>query len=112
MWVIAFWLSALLVGALSITPVDNLPKQAFDVWDKAQHAFGFLGLTVLGLVAHPRHRPQLVAGLLLYGVCIELAQSVSGWRQGDVADWLADAIGIVAGTLLFRPWRTTTGDAQ
>jgi VanZ family protein len=113
---LAFWLVALSIGTLSLMPVQHLPSQVFDIWDKAQHAAGFAVLALLGRLAYPRHPIGLVLGLLGYGAGIELAQSATGWRYGDAQDWLADAIGVLAGWALTAMWsripRRTDTDAQ
>lgn len=96
------WLACAAVGVLSLSPVDRLPPQIFDIWDKAQHAAGFATLTLLGYLSYPKKQRNLIVALLGYGVVIELAQSATGWRQGDVRDWLADAFGVMATVLLFR----------
>lgn len=89
----AFWAGVLITILLSLVPVALLP-QAFNWWDKAQHALGFAVITGLGLLAYPKARGWLPWGLLLLGGCIELAQAASGWRHGDWLDLLADAVGI------------------
>lgn len=90
-------LALLGVVVLSLTPVEHLPPQVFDLWDKAQHAFGFAVLAVLGVLAYPRRPVGWVLGLLALGAGIEVAQSLTGWRYGDMADWVADAAGVVVG---------------
>ncbi len=97
---VAFWLLLAAVTVLSLSPVQYLPPQAFSLWDKAQHALAFLGLGLLGLLAYPGQLLRLALGLLSFGGAIELAQAATGWRQGDWADWLADAIGLGAGLVL------------
>lgn len=89
-----FWACVLATIFLSLVPVELLP-QAFNWWDKAQHALGFAVLTALGLLAYPKARWRLPCGLLLLGAFIELAQAASGWRRGDWLDLLADAVGIL-----------------
>jgi VanZ family protein len=89
-----FWILCGVVVVLSLLPADQLPPATLDVWDKAQHALGFALLTTAGLMAYPRPSARLAGGLLLLGAGIELAQSLTTWRQGDGWDWLADAIGI------------------
>lgn len=96
LWQLAFWLATGTVFALSVTPVDQLPPQWFDWWDKAQHALGFAILSVLGLLAYPFRASRLTVRLLAFGVLIECAQAAMGWRHGDVLDWIADAVGVVA----------------
>lgn len=94
-----FWLSVALLTVASIVPVTLLPPQSVDVWDKAQHAFGFAWLAFLGLLSYP-HRPTVVAvSLLAHGGAIELAQAATGWRYGEWLDLTADGVGILLGTL-------------
>jgi VanZ family protein len=70
------------------------------MWDKAQHAGGFMLLTLLGGLAYPRPQARVLFGLLGYGALIEMAQAATGWRNGDLLDLLADAIGIGLGSLI------------
>jgi VanZ family protein len=94
-----FFLSVVVLTVASIVPVNMLPSQSADVWDKAQHAFGFAWLAFLGLLSYPR-RPAVVAvSLLAYGGAIELAQAATGWRYGEWLDLTADGVGILLGTL-------------
>mgnify|MGYP006157421105 CR=1 FL=1 len=87
----------------------------------AQHALGFAGLTFLGVLAYARWPLRVLAGLALLGLCIEVAQSLTGWRHGDGWDWLADLVGLKAywgkwdaanlrvmlpGALILRPLRS------
>ena len=97
---LGFWGCTVAVVVLSLTPVAHLPPQVFDVWDKAQHAFGFAVLAVLGLLAYPAHTRAVLVGLLVLGAAIEWAQSATGWRYGDVLDWLADAVGVGLGAIV------------
>ncbi|WP_201739335.1 VanZ family protein [Tepidimonas charontis] len=93
-----FWGLALAVTALSLTPVQYLPPPVFDVWDKAQHAAAFTLLTVAGRWAYPAFgRPASSVALLLHGAATEAAQAATGWRHGELADWVADAVGIAIG---------------
>ena len=103
-WKSAFWVLALATLCLSLMPTERLPP-ALNFWDKAQHALGFAGLTLLGLPAFPCQARQLLLGLVLYGAGIEVAQHLTGWRYGDPADWLADCLGIGLGWLLWRAWQ-------
>ena len=97
----AFWALATAITVLSLTPVEHLPPQVFDWWDKAQHALGFALLAITARLAYPAApRNLLWVGLLLQGAAIELAQAASGWRHGDVADWIADAVGVGIGWIL------------
>ncbi len=91
-----------LVLALWPSP-EQLPLQTG--WDKADHvaAFAFLGL--LGLLAWPGDPARVLAGLLLYGVLIEVLQSFTPSRQADWHDVVADAVGSALAMLLLTTWR-------
>ncbi|MGI9216689.1 MAG: VanZ family protein [Hydrogenophaga sp.] len=100
-----FWLALLVLTTLSLMPTGMLPPQVFSLWDKAQHAIGFGGLTLLGLLAFPNRRMLLPLLLLAHGGLIEVAQAATGWRHGEWLDLLADAVGIAVVTAW---WWTTT----
>lgn len=102
-WKLAFVLSFLLITIGSLLPAQRLPDLAFDIWDKAQHATGFGWLMLCGLMAH-RWRDggcRLAVALAAWGAVIELLQAWSGWRRGDLADFLADLVGI---TVVLLAW--------
>ena len=107
-WRLAFWAAVAGVSVGSLTPATYLPPQGFDIWDKAQHALAFVFLGGLSLLAFSQRTLRVLAGLLVYGGLIELAQAATGWRVGDWADWLADVIGVSAvylGWILWKPAR-------
>jgi VanZ family protein len=91
---LVFWGTLAGVVVLSLTPLDYLPPQVFNIWDKAQHAFAFLVLGVLGLWSYPGRDNGLLAGLIVLGGAIELAQAATGWRYGEWADLFADGVGV------------------
>jgi hypothetical protein len=93
----------------SLTPTPYLPPEAFDLWDKAQHAVAFAVMAGLGWLSYPASARNVALGLLAYGVLIEVVQSLTGWRVGDWQDWLADSIGLVVvylGGILWKPLRS------
>lgn len=71
-----------------------MPPEAFDIWDKAQHAVAFAVMAGLGLLSYPYTGRKVALGLVAYGALIEVVQSLTGWRVGDWQDWLADCIGL------------------
>jgi VanZ family protein len=95
-----FWALALCVAVLSLMPTNYLPALAFSLWDKAQHALAFTALASLGLLAYPRQPWRVAIALLAFGGAIELAQAATGWRYGEWSDWLADTVGLAAGSAL------------
>ncbi len=99
LWKALFWTLLLATLWLSLVPVEQVPA-AFSFRDKAQHALGFAGLALLGLMAYPKRILTVLFGLMLFGAAIELAQWLTGWRQGDWQDWLADGVGLILGTVI------------
>nr|WP_315465783.1 VanZ family protein [uncultured Rhodoferax sp.] len=93
---------------MSLLPGEQIPRSIV-FWDKSQHALGFAALTVLGLMAYTSAVPRVLVGLLLFGAGIECAQTLTGWRQGDWMDWLADAFGIALGTGAMVMWTRMRG---
>lgn len=101
-WVrVLFWASVLGVYVMSLLPADRLPPLVFDWWDKAQHALGFAWLALWSRLAYPRWPRGALLGLLALGALIEVAQAATGWRYGDAADWVADAVGVFTIWCLF-----------
>jgi VanZ family protein len=94
----------------AIFVLTHLPKMpgvrpAIPHLDKAVHAGLFFGLTVLGgLAMGLRGRPDRVRAVLLWAVVYAVYGAVDEWLQGfvrrdpDVLDWLADLVGITAGS--------------
>ena len=97
----AFWLSFAAVLVLTQVPSNTLPAVLFDWWDKAQHALAFATLFLLGRLGYPPEKTfRLLAGLALFGAVIEVLQALTGWRTGDVEDWVADVAGLAIGWTL------------
>ena len=97
-----FFLGLALVTILSLIPSASVP-QALQFWDKAQHASGYVALSVTGCLAFPRRVMLVSTGLLAHGAAIEIMQAtLTTTRCGDVFDWLADGIGILAGFVIYR----------
>jgi VanZ family protein len=97
-----FFLGLALVTIMSLIPSTSVP-QAFQFWDKAQHALGYAALSVTGCRAFPQRVMPVVVGLLAHGAAIEIMQAtLTTTRFGDVFDWLADGIGILAGLGIYH----------
>ena len=98
-----FWLPLTLVAVLaiatvSLTPLPELPLPDLQGEDKLGHLLAYAGLTVPSAVARPARWPLWIAGFLVFGAAIELAQPYAN-RHGELRDWLANATGIALGFL-------------
>jgi VanZ family protein len=93
---------AAVVGALALAlwPLDS-PPPLHTGWDKTDHLFGFVVLGLLGQAGWPRKRGWVLAGLLAFGVLIELLQGLTGYRFADSRDVLADWLGVGLAALLW-----------
>lgn len=86
------------VAWTSLLPPDDLPS-SFGLSDKVMHLVGYL---VLGVLAVLSGLPRLwaVASVVAFGLLLELAQGVLGYRSFEWADLGADALGAVAGVVV------------
>ena len=92
-----------LVGAivwLSLTP--RPPQIDVDQGDKLGHllAYGGLMYWFALLYVATRIRALYAAGFIAMGIAIELVQGWTGYRSFEVADMVADALGVFAGWAL------------
>ena len=102
---VLFFSALLSVTVLALLPVEMLSSPVFKWWDKAQHSLAFAVLSLLGFAAFPARLRQVAAGLVLYGVALELAQLAVGWRFGEWQDVVADATGVGAAWVFRSLWR-------
>ncbi len=70
--------------------------------DKWLHLIAYLGLGLLGFLAWPKHSLTVCMVLLAHGALVEVAQSMTTHRMGDIWDWLADAAGVLLALLIYR----------
>ena len=97
-------------SAMAFIPIADIPN-VFNIWDKVQHALAFAMLTIAGTLAYPKRVKLVCAGLMLYGMGIEVVQSnFTTTRFGEVSDLLADVVGIAAGWAIYLLVRKVTKD--
>jgi VanZ family protein len=101
-WWSVGWAMVLYIAISCLEPPRYVPN--LHLWDKAEHALAFFGMSVWfgGLVRRTRY-PVIAFLMLLFGGGIEIAQGAMRLgRDEDVMDWIADAVGIaVALTVLY-----------
>jgi VanZ family protein len=99
LWRAAFGLAVAAILLLALWP-SGAGHDWFPQADKLRHAMAFMALWALGRRARLRPTWALAAGLLAFGIGIELLQALTPYRESSVADVLADVLGIAAGRWL------------
>jgi VanZ family protein len=88
--------AALILSYMALAPTRDVPGADL-VWDKAEHASAWTVLTLAGLVLSTRRRWAIGLFAAAFGAVIEVLQAVMPFgRDGNLADWIADLIGIAA----------------
>ncbi len=94
------WAMVLFIAVSCLEPARYVPD--VHLWDKAEHALAFFGMSVWfgGLVRRARY-PLVALAMLLFGGGIEIAQGLMGWgRDADILDFVADGVGITVAMIL------------
>lgn len=100
LWWAIGWGIVLFIAVSCLEPAKYVLE--LHLWDKAEHALAFCGMSVWfgGLVRRSRY-PVIALAMLLFGGGIEIAQGVMGLgRDADILDLVADAIGITVAMIL------------
>ena len=93
-----FWMCCVALNVLALSPAPYLPPDLLNVWDKAQHAFGFGVLAFWAVLAYTSVSKFRIGMLLLaMGGLIEVMQHLSAYRFGDWQDAVADGVGVLLG---------------
>jgi VanZ family protein len=94
LWWAIGWGMVLFIAVSCLEPARYVLE--LHLWDKAEHALAFCGMSVWfgGLVRRSRY-PLVGLAMLLLGGGIEIGQGVMGLgRDADILDFVADAVGI------------------
>ena len=108
----ALWLVGIfIVVVASLLPADSLPMRALDrlhINDKLEHFAAYAVLAFLPAV-HERKWFIVAAavGAVALGIALEFGQLFSGWRDFEVGDMIADAVGVCFGLASGIPLRST-----
>lgn len=102
-WLSCGYLLVLTVLGFSLWPLVSERAMMIPYFDKFLHAFTFMVLMLWFSGLMSRHfYLKLFLILLIYGALIELLQNFTPYRQMEFNDFVADAIGLVAGWVLAR----------
>lgn len=108
-------------GLLLVAAVAALLPSGGELWfpglDKLEHCLAYTVFYLTGWLAYPGPSChwRLYAGLLAYGIAIELLQSLTGYRFMELADLFANAVGMALGTFVVAGgrqagWLRASGD--
>jgi VanZ family protein len=102
-WQAAGWLGVGLIIFLSLTPAP--PQIDIENGDKLGHlaAYGLVTLWFAQPYTALRQRIWLAIGMVALGIAMEYAQRATGYRTFEVADMVADALGVAIGWLAAPP---------
>lgn len=98
-WAIG-WAMVLFIVVSCLEPARYVPN--LHLWDKAEHALAFFGLSAWfgGLTRRSRY-PAIAVAMLLLGGGIEIAQGAMGLgRDADIRDFVADGVGVAVAMIL------------
>lgn len=93
------WCLALLVIILCVIPAPKLVEVS-NV-DKVEHALAFAALAFVFLRAYRHQVIWVITGCVAFGVGIELVQYFIPWRSAELADLVADIVGVLLGWMTF-----------
>jgi VanZ family protein len=98
---LAFAVTVLTVIGLSLLPGRDLPQVGLS--DKLEHVIAYAGMALTGGLAFPRGSAVLRLAILLplLGIALEFCQLLVPGRSAEVADAVADTIGVLLVVLPF-----------
>jgi len=108
---ILFWLCLIGTVFLSLMPVVGGSAPLFELQDKVGHTSIYAALFFLCASAYGHRYPLAILALVLaaFGLSMEIAQSMTSYRQGDHWDMLANLSGILA-VWAVMAWRRRNHD--
>jgi len=97
LWVAMGWAIVAGIVWLSLTP--SPPKLDFTMGDKVGHfvGYGTLMLWFCQLYGSRRARLAFAIGFVAMGIALEFIQRATGYRNFELLDMLANAIGVLLG---------------
>jgi hypothetical protein len=102
-WFALAYILLLVLGILSLMPVPDIGGS-----DKVAHFVVYCVLSAWFslLVERPKSLWFILFGLTSYGLLLEYLQSLTSYRSGDLADAVANSLGVISGlAFYFSPLR-------
>jgi VanZ family protein len=93
-WVTGGWVVLAGIVYLSVTP--SPPSADFESSDKIGHLLAY-GVLMLWFSLLYAQRRLLAAAFIALGIALEFVQGALGYRSYEVADMLANALGVLLG---------------
>lgn len=92
-----FFVALAVIAVLSLLPQADVPQ--IGVSDKIEHFGAYAGLAFLGGIGFNRGRWMVLLPLLLIalGIALEFLQQLAPGRASEVADAVANSLGVAAG---------------
>lgn len=101
LWRTLFFLA--LIGSYTLSVLPGETVAPLFIWsDKLNHAIAFLVLAFLMRMGWKVDYLKVVVLLILYGAFIEFSQLFAIHRSAELADVVADTVGIFIGLKLFK----------
>lgn len=95
-----YWMAIVVIVVVSVVAISG--PQVFSFEDKLFHFAAYAILAVLGCFGYPTQKAMLgnLLFLILLGVALEVVQSFLPNRSAEVADFIANTLGVVGGGLV------------
>jgi VanZ family protein len=97
LYVGTFWAAMVAVLILSVLPISS-PKFSIFSWeDKLHHFMAYGVLCFLAIKSYGTKHPlwKIGVGLVSFGLVVEIIQSTTNYRYGELMDLAANTLGIL-----------------
>lgn len=99
-WLALGWLLIAVVVTLTLMPKPPASVMGIVVWDKLGHTLAYLVLMGWFAQLYPNRRPGLALGFVAMGVGLEFLQALGGVRHLEIADMIANSLGVLVAWVL------------
>ncbi len=103
-----FWYVLAFIGLLTLAVVSLIPVPDLGGGDKFGHFISYAMLSAFYslLVEQRKTLWRILFGLIIYGLLLEFLQGLTSYRSGDLADAVANSLGVITGlAFYFSPLR-------